>query len=295
MSSRRVYVVGAGRVGAALAALLARAEGGQNMPRLAGLWTHFPDEAERASAAVGRPCAHGAFPSQIAAADTVIISVTDPHVPAVAGALLDAGLLRGCRAALHCGGFRPASEALGCLGSHVATGTLHPLLSVASPEQAARLLPTAHVGLQGDPEAVAAGRDICRALGSTPFDLPAGEGMGLYHAAAVLASNHAVALWSAARGLMIQAGIPGDTAEAMLLPLVSSTVENMDRLGLDEALTGPVSRGDAATVARQMALLGRSAPELLPLYRAGTAAAIQAAQGLTPEQQAAIRALLEEA
>ena len=281
-----VYVVGAGRVGTAMARLLAPGEN----PRLIGLWSLTEEEAQAATELVGVPCAHGPFPADIARAEWVVISVTDPAVASVAGALLDAGLLRtgSCRVVLHCGGFRPAAEALKCLVGHLPVGTLHPLLSVASPEQAARMLPQAHMGLEGDPEAVEAGRSIARALGASTFNLPQGEGMGLYHAAAVMASNHAVALWDGSRRLMEQAGIPGDQVMGILTPLLRSTVENVPTLGLPQALTGPVRRGDVETVARQAALLRRRAPDLWRLYLAGTRAAVAASPDLTEATRQAL-------
>ncbi len=286
-----VYVVGAGRVGAALARLLSRA----GEVELTGFWTLTEAEARTASEQVGADvsCDHGPFPGTIARARWVIISVTDPAVEEVAGSLLEEGLLDGSRAVLHCGGFRPASEALACLAGRLPVGTMHPLLSVASPEQAARLLPGCHVGLEGDPEAVEAGEALARALGASTFKLPAGEGMGLYHAAAVMASNHAVALWDGARRLMGQAGIPEAQATEILTPLLQSTVENTRTLGLPEALTGPVRRGDLETVARQAALLRDRAPELYRLYLAGTRAAVAAAPGLDPEIRQALQRLTD--
>ncbi len=290
--SRSVYVVGAGRVGMALAGLLARRpEAGYS---LIGLWSLTQQEAALATKEVGTPCAHGPFPEEISRAEIVIISVTDPAVPQVAAALLGAGLLTHCRVVLHCGGFRPAAEALECIASHVAVGTLHPLLSVAGSEQAARLIPGCYIGTEGDAPAVEAARGMCRALGARSFDLPGGEGMGLYHAAAVMASNHAVALWNASRDLMVEAGLSPEPALEMLLPLVRSTLENLESVGLPEALTGPVARGDVATVARQIALLEKHDPTLLRLYMAGTEAAVRAAPGLPQEKRQAIRALLEE-
>lgn len=292
MTTASVFVVGAGRVGTALARLLA----GVKEPRLLGLWSLTEEEAAAATESVGLPCAHGPFPADIARADWVVLSVLDPAVPSVAGALLDAGLLRTGqrRAVLHCGGFRPAAEALACLSGHIPVGTMHPLLSVASPEQAARLIPHAHVGLEGDPEAVTAGRTIAEALGADTFQLPPGEGMGLYHAAAVMASNHAVALWDGSRRLMEQAGIPADQVTEILLPLLRSTVENVSALGLPEALTGPVQRGDVQTVAKQAELLRRRAPDLHRLYLAGTRAAVAAAPGLDETTRRAILRLTKD-
>ena len=81
---------------------------------------------------------------------------------------------------------------------------------------------------------------------------------------------------------MAQAGIPPEQATEILTPLLQSTVENTRTLGLPEALTGPVRRGDLDTVARQAALLRDRAPDLYQLYLAGTRAAVAAAPGLDP-------------
>jgi predicted short-subunit dehydrogenase-like oxidoreductase (DUF2520 family) len=87
-----------------------------------------------------------------------------------------------------------------------------------------------------------------------------------YHAAASIASNFLVTLQSAAERIAGAAGIEPRDARALLAPLVRSTVENWAERGPADALTGPVARGDHATVARQRDAVGRHAPDLLPLF-----------------------------
>jgi predicted short-subunit dehydrogenase-like oxidoreductase (DUF2520 family) len=92
----------------------------------------------------------------------------------------------------------------------------------------------------------------------------AADDRAAYHAAASIASNFLVTLEFAAERLAATAGIE----RRMLVPLVRATVESWAALGGPEALTGPVVRGDEATVARQRHAVGERTPELLPLFDA---------------------------
>jgi hypothetical protein len=85
-----------------------------------------------------------------------------------------------------------------------------------------------------------------------------------YHAAASIASNFLVTLEAAAEQLAATAGV----GRELLVPLVQATVENWAALGGEQALTGPVARGDELTVARQRAAVSERAPELLALFDA---------------------------
>lgn len=293
MSTREfepIYIVGAGKVGTALAMGLSGAG-----LTLAGLWTRTPERARQVTKVLGLECAHGALPDAISRARTIIISVVDPVVQAVAGALLDGGLLRGGTIMLHCGGSRPAAQALANIVSLMPVGTFHPLLAVASPEQGSRTLAGAHVAVEGDPQAVAISRELAQALGAHPFQVPA-EKMTLYHVAAVLASNHVITFWQAARRLMMQVGLSHEASLEVLLPLLRSTVENTASLGLPEALTGPIRRGDAATVKEHLDALRDSEGELKVLYQVASRAALEMVQELADspgeEDLDAIRRLL---
>jgi predicted short-subunit dehydrogenase-like oxidoreductase (DUF2520 family) len=117
----------------------------------------------------------------------------------------------------------------------------------------------ASVAIDGDPRARRLARRLAASLGAAPLSVR-GAQRARYHLAACFAANYVVTLvWEAAR-LLEEAGVPRRRALPALLPLIRSTVVNLDRSGLPDALTGPVARGDDATVVRHAALLRRGDP-----------------------------------
>jgi predicted short-subunit dehydrogenase-like oxidoreductase (DUF2520 family) len=92
-------------------------------------------------------------------------------------------------------------------------------------------------------------------LGLTPVQVPGAAKMA-YHAAAVVASNYVVVLADLAARIAASGGVPAEAAERMYLPLIRGAAENLQRQSPVEALTGPIRRGDAATVRRHLAVLG---------------------------------------
>jgi predicted short-subunit dehydrogenase-like oxidoreductase (DUF2520 family) len=153
---------------------------------------------------------------------------------------------------------------------------VHPLQTVW-PDHGPRQLEGAHAAVTGDWEL---GAGLARALGMTPFAL-ADERKPTYHAASVFASNYVVTLTQAAVTLLERAGLERETALAALRPLQHRTI---DVAGLPP--TGPIARGDAATVAAHLRAVG---PELEPLYRALGRATLPLAP---PASAAAVRELL---
>lgn len=111
-------------------------------------------------------------------------------------------------------------------------------------------------------EALAAADGLARALGAHPFRVDDAHRAG-YHAAASIASNLLLAVLDAAEQVAGSAGIDPDEARAILAPLVRQTVENWADRGAQTSLTGPIVRGDEATVARQRAAVAADAPEML--------------------------------
>ena len=142
------------------------------------------------------------------------------------------------------------------------TFSVHPLQTV--PDSGADLTgaPCAVSGSEPGGERFAA--LFAERLGMRPFSVPE-HSRAAYHAAASLASNFLVTLEESAVDLLRRIGI--DDARQLLAPLVLRTAANWAESG-DEALTGPIARGDAATVQRQVEALRDVAPELVPLYEA---------------------------
>jgi len=232
LSNVRVAIVGAGRVGSALARAL----------------------TEAGIEAAG-PLGRGQRPE---GCDAVILCVPDAEIPAAAAVVAGAAPLVG-----HTSGATPLSALEAARGE--AFG-LHPLQTFAS----GALSPFAGAGcaVAGcTPAALAFAVDLARALGMTPFEIDE-EGRAAYHAAASIASNFLVTLEAAAERVAAGAGLEPAEARRLLLPLLRRTLDNVAELGPEQALTGPVARGDEATVARQREAVAETAPELVEAFDA---------------------------
>ncbi|MGA9371593.1 MAG: DUF2520 domain-containing protein [Solirubrobacterales bacterium] len=142
------------------------------------------------------------------------------------------------------------------------TFSLHPLQSFADGATAVAGTSAAIAG--ADQAGLSFARSLGEALGMRPFEVPE-ESRAAYHAAAAIASNLLVALEESAAELVERLGI--EDARELLAPLVMRTAANWAELG-PAALTGPIARGDRATIERHRAALAESAPELLPVYDA---------------------------
>ena len=261
-----VFIMGAGVVGTALAARLVRA--GVPVAGLHGRQRDAPgDPSDAAGGSSGVLASAGEIPAILSESDVVIISVRDDRIPEVAARLVREQRLRPHQVVLHTSGAISAGQALVAARPQVrAVGTLHPLVSFAGARFAVEELTSVVFGIEGDQPAQAVAARLVRALGARAVFLDA-ESLPLYHVGAVLASNYVVALADLARGLLVKAGVPADQALPALIPLLASVVQNLSRVGLPDALTGPVERGDVSTVEQHLRILEARAPEMLDLYR----------------------------
>ena len=220
-------IVGAGRLGSALARALGAA-----------------------GVAVEGPLGRGASVQS----EIVLLCVPDAEI---AKAAANVG---GARFVGHVSGATP----LTALGAAEGFG-LHPLQTFAGGEG-----PEAFEGIGAaiagtTPEALAVACDLALRLGMTPIEVSDSE-RAAYHAAASVASNFLVTLQAVAEELAGAAGLTREQARSLLAPLVRSTVDNWAERGPEAALTGPVARGDDATVIRQRDAVEGAAPHLLPLF-----------------------------
>lgn len=225
-------------------------------------------------------------------AAVVLIATPDEVIERVAEDLARHAAVTDGQVVLHLSGLldRRALHALAPTGAGL--GSFHPLQSVADPASAPALLRGAFAGLEGDDRALEAGERLAGALGMRPVRLLPG-GKAAYHAAAVIASNYIVALAAVAERLAQRAGVPAAEAPALYLPLMQGTLANLSR-GPAAALTGPVRRGDAATVRRHLSAL---APDERSLYRDLGLVALGLARqaGLDRAQADAVERALREA
>lgn len=286
------FVVGAGPVATALAGALRL--GG--VPVL-GLWARKPAAARAAGASAGVAAFSSAPPDVLLEAEVLILAVRDAVITEVAQMLLGTGLVGKRHVVLHCAGAVSALDALGAVADKVAgIGTMHPLSAIADGKAAMRGLKGTVFGVEGDEVGRATAGKLVGALGGVPMTLD-GTQMAGYHAAAAMASNYIVAALDAAAAVLAGTGVPPEQAAAALVPLARGALDNIERRGTTDGLTGPIRRGDAPTIQRHLEAL-RGKPELVEMYRALARRAVEIAQRIdgrdAPDRAGldAIRALL---
>jgi predicted short-subunit dehydrogenase-like oxidoreductase (DUF2520 family) len=204
------------------------------------------------------------------AADLVLLTIPDGAIVEVAQALP----WRSGQSVVHCAGSlgREALEAAAHAGA--LTGTWHPLQSLAA---APADLQGVRFAIDAPPPLAEDLARLSRAVGGVPLSVPP-EGRAVYHLGATLVSNYAVALVALAAQLWEMLGFDRASAVGALAPLLRGTAKNLVEVGLPDALTGPVVRGDAATLDRHLAELERLRPDLVPVYRALGRAALELAK-----------------
>ncbi len=224
-------------------------------------------------------------PAWMAQAGIVILAVKDDAIRPLAEALARAGVVRAEHVVLHLSGVQ-GQEALGPLvPSRAALGSLHPLQTISEPEHAPERLKGAWVAVEGMPRALQAAEGLAQELGMRPFQVT-GKAKAIYHAGAVFASNYFVVVEAVAQRLLRHAGLSDAEAWQALRPLVQGTLDNLTRQGPMAALTGPVARGDEATIRRHVESLTKD--DAL-LYRALGRAALELAQKRGMDEGAAAR------
>lgn len=231
-----IAVIGAGRAGTAIAAAAERT----------GLRV----------ALAGRDAAASACND----AEAALLCVPDGAIEAAAQAAADS--VPPLRFVGHTSGAVGLEALAAAAAKGATTFGLHPLQTI--PEGATELSGAACAVSGSTEEALALATRLATALGMRPFEI-ADADRAIYHAAASMASNFLVALEESAAAALAAAGI--DDPRELLAPLVLRSAANWAKRGAG-ALTGPIARGDEATVERHRAALAESAPDLLPLYDA---------------------------
>jgi len=216
----------------------------------------------------------GKPPPWIGDVEVVILTVRDDAITPLATSLAAARAISERHVVLHLSGVQ-GQEALGPLvTSRAALGSFHPLQTIVEPDLAPGRLKGAWAAVEGMERAALAGERIAQDLGMRPFRI-ATKSKAIYHAGAVFASNYLVVVEAIAQRLLRHAGLSDADAWAALRPLVAGTLENLSRHEPREALTGPVVRGDTATIVRHLESL---AVDDAKLYRALGRAALELAQ-----------------
>ena len=225
--------------------------------------------AGRVGCALARAAAAAGIEARLAGRDDALAAAEEAEAALLC--VPDAEIAQACEAIAAAGAPRFVGHTSGAVGAAAlasaaaagsATFGFHPLQTIPDGESA---LEGAACAVSGSsPQAAALAEALARRLGMRPFALR-DEQRGAYHAAAAIASNFLVALEESAAELLDRSGV--DDARDLLAPLVLRSAANWAERG-GAALTGPIARGDEATVTRHRAAIETQMPELLELYEA---------------------------
>lgn len=241
-------LVGAGHVGRVLGRLFAA----NGVFTVQDVLTRSPASAQDAVDFIGagRACADMAA---LRPADVWLLAVGDDAIAPACAALARAHDLSGATV-FHCSGAKASTELASAAAAGALPASVHPIRSFADPDQVAGAFAGTFCGIEGDPGALALLAPAFTRIGARTVAIDP-KAKTVYHAAAVFASNYLTTVLDASLRAYMAAGVPEDVARELARPLASETLANVFRLGPAAALSGPVARGDFATVARQQAAL----------------------------------------
>ncbi|MGM1060937.1 Rossmann-like and DUF2520 domain-containing protein [Saccharothrix sp. Mg75] len=283
-----VGVISAGRVGSVLGAALSRA--GHVVSAVSAV---SRDSLRRAEDLL--PDVPVLPPPEVAAsADLVLLAVPDDALPGLVRGLVATGSLRAGQIVVHTSGALGVGVLAPAADAGALCVALHPVMTFTGRPEDVERVTACSIGVtaaDGDEIAWSVGEALVVEMSAEPVRLPEAA-RPLYHAALAHGANHLVTLVADCADLLREAGVAN--AERVLGPLLSAALDNALRHG-DRALTGPVARGDAGTVAKHLAVL--DGHDTLPAYRVlalRTAARAQAAGLLRPEAASDVRSTLHE-
>ncbi len=200
-------------------------------------------------------------------ADILFITTPDGVIGEIAGQLArlkDKDLK--IKAALHMSGSQTSGILEPLQGKGISLGSIHPLQSFATVEQAIANLPGSYFTYEGDEALKPWITRFVAEMDGVLNILPSAEMKAIYHVGAVFVSNYMVALAQLGTECLVKSGFSAEEAQKALLPLMKGTLNNISHLPLTQALTGPVSRGDMQVVAGHVKILQRELPTALPPY-----------------------------
>jgi predicted short-subunit dehydrogenase-like oxidoreductase (DUF2520 family) len=256
-----IAIIGLGRAGTAIGYLLRRA----GYPIVAVSSRTSASINERSRYTGGRVFTAESNAEAASLASCIFITTPDDIIASVCSDIADKGGIRPGDKVIHMSGaagldlLDPARKA----GAHVAS--IHPLQSFADVEGAIRNIPLSTFGITAEEPLRVWSADLVRELGGVPFEISE-DNKPLYHALACIASNYLTTLINMVEEAYISLGLDKDEARRAFWPLVAGTLKNIERRGSVQALTGPISRGDAGTIERHIAVFRRDLSAYLPVY-----------------------------
>jgi len=258
MFSKKISLIGAGRAGFAIAALLAN----QGYKFLSVIDKN-PEKGKRCGNAVSAVKYGTSLSDLDNNYDFLIIAVPDMEIEKVSSQLAGSGMVRSGSVIAHLSGAAGSDILDECRQRGASVASMHPCMTFT--ENRDNYINSFYLALEGDKKACDELSEVIISIGNKPFIISRKD-KPLYHAACVTVSNFLVTLFSAGTEMirMQESEVPVN----VFLPLIKQTIDNIEKSGAERALTGPVSRGDIETVNKHINILKSQKPELALMYAA---------------------------
>jgi predicted short-subunit dehydrogenase-like oxidoreductase (DUF2520 family) len=282
-----IAIIGAGRLGTSLGRALAK-----KGHRITALSCRRKKSAEESRAIIGQGRALTDNAAAARTAGVLFFCLPDEALPAVASQLASRRVDWTGKKIFHTSGLLPARILKPLQEKGALAASFHPVQSFSSKTTRPALFRDIFVGLEGHRKAVALARSFVRQLGGHALLIPE-EAKPLYHAAFSFASNFLVILLDTAARLLKEAKVPDEKRMRLIFPLLQGTLHNVKEFDTTGALTGPLMRGDTASVKSHLEALMRW-PRYAEVYRMLSLAGLEMAKkgGLDPRKLRTLRNLL---
>lgn len=246
MTKPKIAIIGPGVVGRAVGRILR----GKRFA-ITAVAGRTAERVRDAIAFIGGGRAARSLSAAAKGADIVLLTTPDGAIKPVCDQIAaEHGFKRGAVVLHFSGAYGPEllNAAHDCK-AHI--GALHPIQSFPSPEAAVKRMKGVYFAFDGDESAAQAAETLVAALGGKMLHLPSGS-RAMYHASLSVLSNYLVAVADLGTNMLKLCGLPPEESAQAVAPLIEGTVENIKTVGLPDALTGPIARGDVATVERHL-------------------------------------------
>lgn len=194
--------------------------------------------------------------------DLIFLTVSDDSITSLSEELARQPFKWGGRMVVHCSGTYSSKSLSALKEAGAKTASFHPMQAIT---KSTNSFSGIWFDIEGDKEALKSLEQIAEVFGAKSFRVEA-EAKPFLHASAVVASNYLVVLVDLVSKISARASISEETALKALTPLMENTLQNINDLGVTEALTGPIARGDVDTVREHLEQL-KIDPEVLYLYK----------------------------
>jgi len=259
-SIEQIAIIGAGKVGTAMAYLLQKAGYG-----VAAVSDRNPSAlVDILSYTSAQPCSS---PEEAARkADFILITTPDDEIAGTCRTLSDSGAILPGNKVVHMSGAGGLDLLESARRSGALVASIHPIQSFADIGELLRTLPGSAFGVTAQEELVGWAEKLVRDLGGKPFLVREAD-KPLYHAAACMASNYLTTLLHTVETIYASFGLTREQSIEAFWPLVLGTIRNIERQGTVSALTGPIARGDTGTVQKHLDAFYLKLPHFLRIYQ----------------------------